>query len=127
MSVDRKTRKTISTRATSKTLPLSADWDSASASSENENSKVCLVRLPRAIPQLTIRISLGLESAELISLIWPKALKERVEKPGELSEKKTEVIEDDTPQLLDVQTVKNLGKVVQRVSVPMQMLGVGLD
>lgn len=58
----------------------------------------------------------GLESAELISLIWPKALKERVEKPGETSEKKTEVIEDDTPQLLDVQTIKSLGKVVQRVS-----------
>lgn len=59
----------------------------------------------------------GLESAELISLIWPKALKERVEKPGEKSEKKTEVIEDDTPQLLDVQTIKSLGKVVQRVSI----------
>jgi hypothetical protein len=42
-------------------------------------------------------------------------LKERVEKPGEKSEKKTEVIEDDTPQLLDVQLIKSFGKLVHRV------------
>lgn len=86
---------------------------------ENENSKVCFRFFPFSCFlnfELTLPFDLGLESAELISLIWPKALKERVEKPGEKSEKKTEVIEDDTPQLLDVQSIKNFGKVVYRVS-----------
>ena len=66
----------------------------------------------------------GLESAELISLLWPKALKERIVPPaGALDDsagtaiagKRSEVIEDETPQLLDVNTIKGLGRVVQRV------------
>ncbi|GAA5935233.1 uncharacterized protein JCM15063_000976 [Sporobolomyces koalae] len=74
-----------------------------------------LRRLGFGISELGERKLKGLESAELISLIWPKSLKERVEKPGEKSEKKTEVIEDDTPPLLDVQLIKSFGKLVQRL------------
>lgn len=62
----------------------------------------------------------GLESAELISLLWPTAIKERVVPPDGVKgavdvAKKTEVVQDTTPQLLDVNVIKAFGKVVQRL------------
>ncbi|GAA6006965.1 hypothetical protein JCM11491_001457 [Sporobolomyces phaffii] len=105
-----------------KPAPSSLDSDDGKEEEEEEyldprdkQDIASLRRLGFGITELGERKLKGLESAELISLIWPKALQERVEKPGEKSEKKTEVIEDDTPQLLDVQLIKSLGKVVHRL------------
>ncbi|GAA6009282.1 hypothetical protein JCM10207_004334 [Rhodosporidiobolus poonsookiae] len=94
-----------------------------------------LRRLGFGISELGERKLKGLESAELISLIWPTALKERIVPPsgakgaaGELA-KKTEVIQDTTPQLLDVNLIKALGKVVQRLEAACGLLvhGMGGD
>ncbi|GAA5928494.1 hypothetical protein JCM1841_003674 [Sporobolomyces salmonicolor] len=87
---------------------------------------VALRRLGFGITELGERKLKGLESAELISLIWPTALKERLEKPGEKSEKKTEVIQDETPHLLDVATIKSLGRVVARLEAVCGLLVHGL-
>ncbi|BGP32802.1 cysteinyl-tRNA synthetase [Rhodotorula toruloides] len=83
-----------------------------------------LRRLGFGITELGERKLKGLESAELISLIWPRVLKERIvpasaDRDGSAAAaeiaKKTEVVQDETPQLLDVNTIKALGKVVQRL------------
>ncbi|GAA5861120.1 hypothetical protein JCM1840_003087 [Sporobolomyces johnsonii] len=87
---------------------------------------VALRRLGFGISELGERKLKGLESAEFISLIWPTALKERIEKPGEKSEKKTEVVQDETPHMLDVATIKSLGRVVARLEAVCGLLVHGL-
>ncbi|BGP40831.1 cysteinyl-tRNA synthetase [Rhodotorula kratochvilovae] len=95
-----------------------------------------LKRLGFGITELGERKLKGLESAELISLLWPKALKERIVPPaggkadaaaGAVAGKKTEVIQDETPQLLDVNTIKGLGKVVQRLEAVCSAIVHGID
>ncbi|GAA6007071.1 uncharacterized protein JCM10292_003450 [Rhodotorula paludigena] len=95
-----------------------------------------LRRLGFGITELGERRLKGLESAELISLLWPKSLKERIQPaagvkadgaPGAASVKKTEVIQDETPQLLDVNTIKALGKVVQRLEAACGAIVHGID
>ncbi|GAA5975300.1 hypothetical protein JCM11641_005929 [Rhodosporidiobolus odoratus] len=90
-----------------------------------------LRRLGFGISQLGERKLKGLESAELISLIWPTAIKERIVPPdgvkGALDvTKKTEVVQDTTPQLLDVNQIKVLGKVVQRLEAACGLIVHGL-
>ncbi|GAA6032485.1 hypothetical protein JCM8097_004783 [Rhodosporidiobolus ruineniae] len=90
-----------------------------------------LRRLGFGISELGERKLKGLESAELISLLWPTALKERVVPPDGAKgaadvAKKTEVIQDTTPQLLDVNTIKALGKVVQRLEAAAGLIVHGL-
>lgn len=84
-----------------------------------------LRRLGFGITELGERKLKGLESAELISLIWPTALKERIAPAsaeagadattGGLAGQKTEVVQDATPQILDVNLIKRFGKIVQRL------------
>ncbi|GAA5924129.1 hypothetical protein JCM3775_005601 [Rhodotorula graminis] len=113
--------------------PSSLDSDDGEDDDENEDEYLdprdkqdiaALKRLGFGITELGERKLKGLESAELISLLWPKALKERIVPPaGALDDsagtaiagKRSEVIQDETPQLLDVNTIKGLGRVVQRL------------
>ncbi|GAA5988222.1 hypothetical protein JCM10908_002119 [Rhodotorula pacifica] len=84
-----------------------------------------LRRLGFGITELGERKLKGLESAELISLIWPTALKERIAPSSAeaavdatsatLAGQKTELVQDATPQILDVNLIKRLGKLVQRL------------
>ncbi|BGP17000.1 hypothetical protein JCM10213_006694 [Rhodosporidiobolus nylandii] len=90
-----------------------------------------LRRLGFGISELGERKLKGLESAELISLIWPTALKERIVPPdgakgaADLA-KKTEVVQNATPQILDVNVIKALGKVVQRLEAAAGLIVHGL-
>jgi len=57
----------------------------------------------------------GLEAPEMVSLLWPKALKERIKVGGDKAAKvETEVFEPST-QLLDVNVIKQLGRVCHRL------------
>ncbi|GAA5867065.1 hypothetical protein JCM8547_008429 [Rhodosporidiobolus lusitaniae] len=90
-----------------------------------------LRRLGFGISELGERKLKGLESAELISLLWPTAIKERVVPPDGAKgavdvAKKTEVVQDTTPQLLDVNVIKALGKVVQRLEAAAGLIVHGL-
>ncbi|GAA5891803.1 hypothetical protein JCM6882_006212, partial [Rhodosporidiobolus microsporus] len=90
-----------------------------------------LRRLGFGISELGERKLKGLESAEMISLLWPTAIKERIVPPdgakGVADVAKTEVIQDTTPQLLDVNVIKALGKVVARLEAATGLIVHGLE
>ena len=86
----------------------------------NEKRDVmALRRLGFGITEIGERRLKGLETPEVISLIWPKALKERISLEGTPAATKREAesteVYDPSGQLLDVSTVRAIGRVCLRL------------
>ncbi|KAM0789498.1 hypothetical protein ACM66B_000317 [Microbotryomycetes sp. NB124-2] len=107
----------------SKPEPSSLDGDSEEESDEDEQwldpsekqDVLALRRLGFGISELGERKLKGLETAEVISLIWPKALKERIKTEGAKQDAVQAEIYDPSSQILDVSIVKALGRVTHRL------------
>ncbi|SCV70117.1 BQ2448_1511 [Microbotryum intermedium] len=102
--------------------PSSLDSDSGSSPDEEEwidpNEKqdiLALRRLGFGISELGERRLKGLEAPELVSLIWPKALKERIKLSGDKDEQQQTEVFDPSSQVLDVSVVKGFGRVTHRL------------
>ena len=108
----------------SKPEPSSLDSDAGEEEEEEEvwldpNEKhdvLALRRLGFGISELGERRLKGLETPEMISLLWPKSLKERIKIIGD---KETAVpvaeVYDPSTQLLDVALVRGIGRVCHRM------------
>ncbi|KAK4054214.1 cysteinyl-tRNA synthetase [Microbotryomycetes sp. JL201] len=107
----------------SKPEPSSLTGDSEEESDEDEQwldpsekqDVLALRRLGFGISELGERKLKGLETAEVISLIWPKALKERIKTEGAKQDAVQAEIYDPSSQILDVSMVKALGRVTHRL------------
>ncbi|KAK4054665.1 cysteinyl-tRNA synthetase [Microbotryomycetes sp. JL221] len=76
---------------------------------------LALRRLGFGISELGERKLKGLETAEVISLIWPKALKERIKTEGVKQDALQAEVYDPSSQILDVTLVKAFGRVTHRL------------
>ncbi|KAI5474923.1 adenylate cyclase [Pseudohyphozyma bogoriensis] len=107
-----------------KPAPSSLDSDSGSDAEEEEEwldprekqDVIAIRRLGFGITPIGERRLKGLETAESISLVWPTALRARIEnKVNAAGAAPTELVHDPSTQLLDATMVREIGRVCQRL------------
>ncbi|KAM0746823.1 L domain-like protein [Meredithblackwellia eburnea MCA 4105] len=105
-----------------KPAPSSLDSDSGEEEEEEwldpseKQDVMALRRLGFGITELGERRLKGLETAEMLSLFWPSALKDRVKK-GDKNDKVQAEVHDPGAQMLDHSVIREFGRVCQRLEM----------